>query len=176
MNSRRVVDDVVLEAGRETLRQLVHRRLDVLRRRQSIRAGPLENAEPDRRVAVEIGVASNSRARQARPRDILEPHDGVRRLLDDDVAEFLGLGEPAERLHGDLEGAGLVDRRLIEHARRDLHVLALQRADDVIGGQAERLQPVRIEPDAHRIVAAAEHGDRPDAFDARQHVDDLDVA
>ena len=38
--------------------------------------------------------------------------------------------------------------------------------DDVARGQAERLQAVGIEPDAHRIVAAAEHGDRADAVDA----------
>ena len=39
----------------------------------------------------------------------------------------------------------------------------------------ERLQPVGIEPDAHRIVAAAEHRDRADALDAAQHVDDVDA-
>ena len=88
----------------------------------------------------------------------------------------LGIGEPPERLHGHLEGARLLHRRLVEHARRDLHVLALQRGDDVAGGQAERLQPVGIEPDAHRIVAAAEHGDRADAVDAGQDVDDARFA
>ena len=32
-----------------------------------------------------------------------------------------------------------------------------------------------IEPDLHRVVARAEHGDRADAIDAGQHVLDLDV-
>ena len=44
----------------------------------------------------------------------------------------------------------------------------------VVRGQTERLQPVGIEPDAHRIVAAAEHDDRADAVDAGQRVGDLD--
>ena len=65
-------------------------------------------------------------------------------------------------------------RRLVEHAGGDLHVLALQRGDDVGRGQAERLQPVGIEPDPHRVVARAEHGDRADAVDAGQHVLDLE--
>ena len=38
----------------------------------------------------------------------------------------------------------------------------------------ERLQPVRIEPDPHRVVAAAEHRDRADAVDARERVLDLE--
>ena len=85
-----------------------------------------------------------------------------------------GSVETAERLHRDLERAGLVDRRLIEHAGGDLDVLALQRADDVAGGQAERLQAVGIEPDPHRIVAAAEHRDRADAVDAGERILDLE--
>ena len=91
------------------------------------------------------------------------------------LANSVGIGEPAERLHRHLEGARLVDRRLAEHARRDLHVLALQGRDDVARRQPERLQAVGIEPDAHGIVAAAEHRDRADAVDAVQHVDDADV-
>jgi hypothetical protein len=62
---------------------------------------------------------------------------GVCRLLDDDVAEFFSAREPTKRLHGDLKRTGLVDRRLVEHARGDLHVLTLQGEDDVIGGKAE---------------------------------------
>ena len=78
-------------------------------------------------------------------------------------------------LHRKLEGARIGDGRLVEHAGRHLHVLALQRRHDVAGGQVERLQAVGIEPDAHRIVAAAEHGDRADAVDAVQHIGDLHV-
>ena len=74
----------------------------------------------------------------------------------------------------DLEGAGPVDRRLVEHARGDLDVLPLQRRGHVGRGHAERLQALGIEPDPHRVVAAAEHGDRADAVDARERILDLE--
>jgi hypothetical protein len=82
------------------------------------------------------------------------------------------MGEPSQRLHRDLKRSLLGDRRLIEHAGGDLDVLALQRLDHVGRGQADRLQAVGIDPDAHRIVAAAEHGDRADPVDAGQNVGD----
>ena len=49
------------------------------------------------------------------------------------------------------------------------HLLALllQRLDHVLRRQAARLQLVRIEPDPHRILAGAEHGDVADAGQAR---------
>jgi hypothetical protein len=97
---------------------------------------------------------------QLHPGHVLQAHHGRGRLLDQDVGELVGIGKPAERLHRHLEGAWLIDRRLAEHARRDLDVLALQGRDDVPRRQPERLQAVGIEPDAHGIVAAAEHGDR----------------
>ena len=39
----------------------------------------------------------------------------------------------------------------------------------------ERLQAVGIEPDLHREIARAEHGDRADAVEPRQHVLDLQI-
>ena len=106
---------------------------------------------------IEIGVRRIIERGELDVGDVLEPHHGARRLLDHDVAELVRDGEPAERLHRDLERARMRDRRLIEHAGGDLDVLRLQRSGDVGRGQAERLQAIRIEPDAHRIIAAAEH-------------------
>ena len=51
---------------------------------------------------------------------------------------------------------------------------ACSASGDVVRGHAERLQTVGIEPDPHRIVAAAEHDDRADALDARERVLDLE--
>ena len=77
-----------------------------------------------------------------------------------------GVGEAALRLDVELEGARLRHRRLVDHAGRDLHVLAAQRGDHVAGGQIARRELVGIEPDAHRVVARAEDGDIADAVDA----------
>ena len=43
-------------------------------------------------------------------------------------ANASGSARRPERLHRHLEGARLIDRRLVQHAGGDLHVLALQRA------------------------------------------------
>ncbi len=64
-------------------------------------------------------------------------------------------------------------RWLVQHAGRDLHVLRPQRRHHLAGGQVARGDLLRIEPDAHRIVARAQHLHVAHAVDARQHVLDL---
>ncbi len=66
------------------------------------------------------------------------------------------------------------NRRLVEDAGSDLDVLALQGRDDIPRGEPKCVQPVRVEPDSHRVVTGPEHGDGADAVDAVQHVRDLD--
>jgi hypothetical protein len=145
-----------------------------LRCRQRVRARPLEHRQRDRGIEIEIRIRRIVDRRQFDLGDVAEPHHGRLGLFDDDVAEFVDVGETALRLDRDLEGARPVDRRLIEHARRDLHVLPHQRQRHVDSGHAERFQPLRIEPDPHRIVAATEHRDRSDAVDAGERVLDLE--
>ena len=164
---------VYLQPRGEALRQLVHGRLDLVGGRERVRAGELEDRERDRRIGVEIGVGGIVHRGELDARDVLDAHHRVRALLHHDLAEFLRVDQPAERAHGELERARLRHRRLVQHAGRDLHVLRLQRVRDVAGGEAERLQPVGIEPDAHRIVAPAERRDRADAVDAVELVDHL---
>ncbi len=62
-------------------------------------------------------------------------------------------------------------RRLrAEHAGGDLHVLLANRANDVGRRQPARRQPIGIEPDAHAVLAGAEHLRAAHAGDARQLV------
>ena len=147
-----------------------HQSFDAFGGGQRVRARTLENGERHRRVVVEIGVRGIVERGELDIGDVLEPHHGTRCLFHHDRGELVGIGEPAERLHRDLEGARLCDRRLIEHAGGDLDVLRLQGVGDVGRGQAERLQAIRIEPHPHRIIAAAEHRDRADAVDAGQRI------
>ena len=98
----------------------------------------------------------------------------MRGLLHHDVGELVRIGEPPLRLHRDLECARLLDRRRVEDAGGDLDVLRLQRQRHVVRRHAQRLQPAGIEPDPHRIVAAAEHRDRADAVDAGERILDLE--
>ncbi len=166
----RIEENGVFDPRREPLRQFVHQVFDALGSGQRVRAGALEDGERDRRIVVEIGIRGVIERRQLDLGDVLEPHHRAGRLLDDDRGELVGIGQPPERLHRNLEGARMRDRRLIEHAGGDLDVLPLQRVGDVGRGQPERLQAVGIEPHPHRIVAGAEHDDRADAVDAGHRV------
>ncbi len=60
-----------------------------------------------------------------------------------------------------------------ELAGGDLHVLLPHGADHVGGGQAARGDLVRIQPDAHRVLAGAENLHLADAGQARQLILDL---
>jgi hypothetical protein len=53
--------------------------------------------------------------------------------------------------------------RCADLTRGDLRALLLQRLNHVLRHQPARLHFVRIEPNAHRILAGAEHDDIADA-------------
>ena len=86
------------------------------------------------------------------------------------LPNWRGSDEPPERLDVELEGALLGHRRLVQHAGGDLDVLRAQRRDDLAGGQVARGDLLRVEPDAHRIVARAEDAHVADAVEPREHV------
>ena len=65
-------------------------------------------------------------------------------------------------------------RRRSDLPGRDLLALLLQRLHHVLRVQAARLELVRVEPHAHRILAGAENIDVADAGQARQLVPDVD--
>jgi len=96
-------------------------------------------------------------------------------VLRHDVAELLGRLQAALRIDGDKEIAAALDRFGPKLAGRDLGVLIPYRADHVARGQAARGDLVRIDPNAHRVIAAAEHSYLADATQAREFVLDLDV-
>ncbi len=168
----RIVDDGVLDAGRKATRELIHRGDDALGCRQCVRARPLEDPERHRGIAVEIRIARIVLRGELDAGHVAQPHHRIGGLFHHDVVKFIGVGEAPQRLHRDLKRALLGHRRLIEHAGGNLDVLALQSKDDVGRGQADRLQAVGIDPNAHRIVAAAEDRDRADAVDAGQNIRD----
>ena len=90
-------------------------------------------------------------------RDVAEAHDlAFGTGLDDDVAELLLVRESSHGIDGQLElrcPAG----RGADLARCDLHVLLANGIDHVTRGQVASGQLLRIEPDPHGIVTAAEH-------------------
>ena len=84
-----------------------------------------------------------------------------------------GGDQPALRVDLQFEIHGAGDRLLADGARGHLHILLADGADHVAGGQIPRGDLVRVEPDAHGIIARAENPDVARAGNARQHILDL---
>ena len=72
----------------------------------------------------------------------------VRTSLYDDLAELLLTRKPPKRVDGDLKGSRGF-RLLTDRAGCYLHVLFLNRRDDVAGSQPPRGHLGRVEPDPH---------------------------
>jgi hypothetical protein len=106
---------------------------------------------------------------------ILEQHQAVGGVLDDDVVELGGRGEPAHDAHRHLEGLLRVRGRLAKLAGGNLDVLLHQRIDHIGRREVARGQPHRIKPDAHGVLALAEDHHIAHAGDALDGVLDIHV-
>ena len=65
-------------------------------------------------------------------------------------------------------------RRHADLAGRDLLALLAHRVDHILRDQAEGVELVGIEPDAHGVIAGTEHGDVADAGQTGEIVDEID--
>ena len=133
------------------------------------------DADCGRRRAVEAAVAIFRLCAHLDAGDIADPHHRAVRIgTQNDIGEFLRPRQPSRGLDIDLEL--LVGRRGAAPMRpkRGLDVLALHRGNDVVWRQIEFGQPLRIEPDAQRIIQRTEQHDLTDALDPRQRVNDVD--
>ena len=167
--------------------QLLHLRLDFLGGLQGVRAGQLEHGQRDRRIAVEVAVHVVVLGPQFRALlddlpvlvaldladDVAQLDDfALRPGLDDDVVELLFAAQASLGLDHQLKRHGRAggDRRLPEPAGGDLDVLLADGLDHVGGRHAQGGELLRIEPDAHAVVARAEERHVAHALDARQVV------
>ena len=172
--ARRVIDDPVVDAVRKVLLDLLHRLAHVVRQRDGVRLRRLEDGDRHRRLVVEQAAQCVLAGAQLDASDVLQmQHAAVGRGGDDDVAEFLFGHQPALRIHRQLKVGVLRCRRCAHHARRDLLVLLADRARHIARGEVARRELLRIEPDAHRVIAGAEYEHLPHAGNALQRV--LDV-
>ena len=67
------------------------------------------------------------------------------------------------RLHIELELLIVRDRTGSDATGRCLNILSLDGLDDIGWRKAEADQPVRVEPDPHRVIEAAQDGGLPHA-------------
>ncbi|OLC65647.1 MAG: hypothetical protein AUH79_07285 [Betaproteobacteria bacterium 13_1_40CM_4_64_4] len=147
---RRVVDDLVLHALGEARLQPFHLGADALRGRERVGPRQLEDGHRHRFLAVEVAADVVILRAELDAAHVREARDlPVLARLHHDVGELDGVLE--------VDAGGR--RRLANASSRDLHVLLLQRLQDVCGGHAARGQRRRVEPDAHAVVARAEEAD-----------------
>ena len=143
--ARRVVDDVVAKVLRKDFRKLRHGVVDVLRRGQGIGPGLLVDQQRHGFRRIEIAGRAIILRTQFDPADIADAGDPPSLVgLDDDVGELRRVGQPPQGLHVQLEGAGLRDGRLPQHAGRDLHVLRLQGRENLACRQVVGRDLVRV--------------------------------
>ncbi len=168
---RRVVGDAVFQAFRHVLVQLFHRLADVGRDIERIGARCLEHTHADGRIVVQQRTQRVVGGAHFEAADVAKTgHGAVGAALDDDVAElFFALQAPL-RIDRQLHVHARQARRCADHAGRGLHVLATDGGHHVAGREAALRDLLRVEPDAHRVVAAAEDLHLAHAFDARQRV------
>ena len=168
---RRRVNNALREFTREGLHFCLDRALDLER----VRARGLKNAHGRTRLPIErkrLAVGLRAKLDAA---DVADPRDGAGIAgLHDHVRELADIGEPALHIDGVMEVHTRRRRRRADLARCHVLALLLQGLNHVLGVEAARLELVRIEPDAHRVLAGAELFDFADAGQTRQLIHQID--
>ena len=170
-----IVSDLIAKPGGETRGKLAHGGADTIRHTNRIGPGREENLDQQRRIAIKPRLDILVPGAEFKPRHIAHAeHAAILIGADDDGAEFIR-GNQAPR-GGDIELIGRVlAHGLRTHAPKRSHlVLLLDRADHIRRRQAKRGQPVRLEPDAHGIIARAEHLRVTHTRNAAQSIEHID--
>ena len=125
-----------------------------------------QNAEADDRGAVEARKGPRLRNRIGDQPQIVQPHLAAGRQGNSrrrEIGERLGSGKGAD---------GLVAAADLGAPAGEIHVAAAKLAADIERGQADRLQPNRVEPDPDLALDASDAVDPGDAANPLQRTDD----
>src|SRR5690606_1620873 len=159
---RVVADDLDVDTGREGSPELFDRGVDLVRDLDGVRARDLEDVERDGALAVHERERPLLGGPLLDARDVTEPNRLAPTVRDDDVLEVPDLGDPAGHADELLRAAAL------EPPGRDLHVLTLERADDLGDRYADRVHAVREQVDPYLALEPARDPDLADAGDRFQ--------
>ena len=126
------------------------------RQLQRVGARGLEDRNRDRLLVVEEAAHAVGLGAELHARDVAEAHHlSVVTGLDDDVAELLLVAEPAGGVQRDLK-FGLFEGGAPSWPAATCTFCSRIAVDHVAGRQIAHGEFLRVEPDAHRVVAAAE--------------------
>ncbi len=148
--------------------QLVHFLSHAIRRIERVGIGELKDSQVGARQPVHrvrhIDVASSD----FRPANVLHAHDAaIGSVLDDDVGELRGLGQPAQRGERNLRRLAVDGRFLPDLPGGDLVILSANRIDDILGVEIHPGELFGIDPDSHAVVFGSEGDHIADSFDAQ---------
>ena len=171
----RVIGDFIAKPGGEARGKLAHGRPHTIGDTYRIGAGGEEYLHQQRRAAIQPRIHILVPGAEFQPRHIAHAKRAAILIgADNDGAEFIGADQPPRG--GDIELIG----RILAHGlgadapkRRHL-VLLLDGADHIRRHQAKRGQAIRLEPDAHGIIARAEHLRVTHTRHAAQRIQDID--
>src|SRR5229473_395453 len=153
----RIIGDVVVDALWKTLLELLHLGAYGVGYGDGIAAGTLENRDGHRRAVIDHGSQGVIVGAELDSGDIAQArYLSGRAGLDDDVLEVGLVGETALGVDLELEISAVGRRRRAQLPGGHLHILFAYGVHHIAGGEATRRHFFRIQPDSHRVVAAAE--------------------
>ena len=168
---RRIVRDLIGDPLRHRWLQFLDRLQDLGGRRQGVRPRLLHDRQTNAAISAEVAAHAVVLRAEFDTRDVANAgHAAVGVGADNDIPELFGIGQTALNLHGQLIGCARVGRSLAKRATGGLDVLGAKRSDDFTRGQVARRGLAGVDPDPHRIEAAAEHLDTADAVDPQHAV------
>jgi hypothetical protein len=158
---RRVERRHVVQVGGEPRLHLVHQLGRAAHRLDRVRAGELVDRDDDGGLAVQAAAPDVVLLAELHAPDVLEPHERAVGLgSHHDVLEVGEARQASLSPHGEGELLTRRARVAAELAGRVDCVLRLQRARDLVDGDVELRERVRVDPDADGVLRRAED-DRP---------------
>src|SRR5260221_7178616 len=132
----RIVGDLPGQIVRETRLQIFEPFADGLERGNRVGAGRLVDRDRGGRAAIEPRLAVEIGGAQLQPGDVAKPeYRAIRIGAHDYLRELFGGGKPALGLDVQLQLLVVRDRACADAPHRRLHILRLDRVDDIAGGQ-----------------------------------------
>ena len=161
----------VIQIGRKSLLERLHRGAYALRRLHRVGAGQLIQCQDGRRLAVIAADYVVGLRAEFDPGQVLQPQiRPVRICADDDFAEFLSGNQTPLGAHGVRELLSLRNRFAADFPRRVHRVLNLDGLNNLGNRNLKFGQLVRLHPDAHRVLPGAKYQNFRDTRHARQVV------
>ena len=171
-----VEGDDVIEIRRETFLQLGHQFFGAGGRFEGVGAWHLVQRQHCRRFAVQAAFHAVGLGAEFDARDVAYPHHRAVWIgAYDDGTEFLRRLQPALGADGVSEFLPARYRLGADRAGRIDGVLRVDRVDDLGNRDVEFGQLVRIDPQAHGVLAGTEDGDAGDALDPGELIVEVDV-